>query len=277
MPGADGSCNSSQAGSTLIKALQLDKTQFRLWTDSMIVLHWIRSSAHKWKQFVANRVTEIQTLTDPQSWSHCKGKMNPADLPTRGLTVQDLKQSTLWWNGPSVLMSPDHSESTQEDVQQDEVKSELRSKHQIVVQLVNQDKDFLKPVLCLERCSKLKTVLRVTAWIKRFIINTRSSTRVSGELTAEELNEAEKYWIKVIQSQSFIVEIDCTEMLVQCQHETIMHAVVRDTLVQTREKYWILRARQVVKKVVSRCVLCKKFKAKAGQQATAPLPKDRIT
>lgn len=45
---------------------------------------------------------------------------------------------------------------------------------------------------------------------------------------------------------------------------------------QTRENYWILRARQVGKKVVSRCVLCKKFKAKAGQQTTAPLPKDRI-
>jgi len=47
--------------------------------------------------------------------------------------------------------------------------------------------------------------------------------------------------------------------------------------VQTREKYWVLRARQVVKKVVSRCVLCKKSNARAGQQTTAPLPRDRIT
>lgn len=106
--------------------------------------------------------------------------------------MQELKQSTLWWNGPCVLMSPDQSESTQEDVQEDEVKSELRSKYQIAVQLVKQDQDFLSPVLCLEKYSKLKTVLRVTAWIKRFITNTRSSTKISGELTAEELNEAEK-------------------------------------------------------------------------------------
>lgn len=56
-----------------------------------------------------------------------------------------------------------------------------------------------------------------------------------------------------------------------------MHAGVRDTLVQIREKYWILRAKQIVKKVVSRCTLCKRFKVKAGQQTTAPLPKDRIT
>lgn len=64
-----------------------------------------------------------------------------------------------------------------------------------------------------------------------------------------------------------------TKMLVQYQHEQIMHVGVWDTLVQTREKYWILRARQVVKKVVSRCVLCKNFNAKAGQQTTALLPK----
>ena len=176
-------------GKELMKALQLDKTQLRIWTDSMLVLHWICDSAHKWKQFVANRVTEIQSLTDPQSWSHCKGKMNPADLPTRSLPVQDLKQSTLWWNGPCVLMSPDQSESTQEDVQEDEVKSELRSKYQIAVQLVKQDQYFLSPVLCLEKYSKLNTVLRVTAWMKRFITNTRSSAKMSGELTAEELKK----------------------------------------------------------------------------------------
>ena len=296
----------------------------------MIVLHCIRSSASKWKQFVANRVTEIQSLTDPQSWSHCKGKMNPADLPTRGLTVQDLKQSTLWWNGPCGLMSPDQSESTQDDVMEDEVNSELRSKYQIAVQFVNQDTELLRPVLCLEKYSNLRTVLRVTAWIERFINNARSNTKLRGEMTAEELNEAEKHWITVTQIQSFSLEIGLlkagkcpntdsripelkpfldedwllsvggrlqhsdlsysekhpwilpndhryTEMLVQYQHETIMHAGVQDTLMQTREKYWILRARQIVKKVVSRCVRCRRFKAKAGQQTTAPLPRDRIT
>ncbi|KAL7880972.1 hypothetical protein SRHO_G00032260 [Serrasalmus rhombeus] len=206
----------------------------------------------------------------------------------------------MWWNGPCVLMTADHSESTQEDVQEE------------------------------EKYSKLKTVLRVTAWIKRFITKSRSRSKVSGELTAEELNEAENYWTKVIQQESFSSEMDLliagkclntdsrirelkpfldedallsvggrlqhsdlcyrekhpwilpskhkyTEMVVQNQHEQICHAGVQDTLVQTREKYWILKAWQVVRKVVSGCVFCRKFKAKPGQQTTAPLPRDRIT
>lgn len=312
-----------------MKSLQMDKTQVQLWTDSMITLHWIHSSALKWKPFVSNRVTEIQTLTVPESWPHCHGKWNPADLPTRGLKVQDLKQNTLWWNGPKVLMSQAQSEGAEEFIQENEMNAELKSKYQVTVQLVHQDTEHLAPVLNLEKYSKLKTVLRVTAWIRSFVNNTHSSEKIHGELT-EELQEAEKYWIKVTQNQSFNAEISLlkagknlnadsrvrelkpfldreellsvggrlqqsdftfrekhpwilpnqdryTEMLVQYEHEKIMHAGVRDTLVQVRERHWLLRARQIVKIFVSGCRLCKRFKATARRQMTAPLPKDRIT
>ncbi|GFW78344.1 integrase catalytic domain-containing protein [Trichonephila clavipes] len=38
------------------------------WTDSKIVLFWIKGNKTRWKQFVANRVNEITSLTDPHSW-----------------------------------------------------------------------------------------------------------------------------------------------------------------------------------------------------------------
>ncbi|GFU14534.1 uncharacterized protein TNCV_3251541 [Trichonephila clavipes] len=47
-------------------------------------------SSHRWKPFVANRVREIQSLADPNSWFHCSGKDNPADLLTRGISVDAL-------------------------------------------------------------------------------------------------------------------------------------------------------------------------------------------
>ncbi|GFU32412.1 integrase catalytic domain-containing protein [Nephila pilipes] len=40
-------------------------------------------SAHNWKPFAANRVTEIQEHTDPLDWRHWDGKINPAVLITR--------------------------------------------------------------------------------------------------------------------------------------------------------------------------------------------------
>lgn len=113
----------TRLGSTFVRALHMDITQLKLWT--VIVIHQVHSSAHKWKPFVANRVTEIQFLISPESWSHCPGKVNPADLPTRGLTVQDLNQSTLWFNRPGILISPDHTEGTEHFVQGYETNSEL--------------------------------------------------------------------------------------------------------------------------------------------------------
>ncbi|XP_068210791.1 uncharacterized protein [Palaemon carinicauda] len=39
--------------------------------DSTVALSWIKGDPSRWKTFVANRVTEIQTLTSPSCWYHC--------------------------------------------------------------------------------------------------------------------------------------------------------------------------------------------------------------
>lgn len=44
----------------IITHLDMEKSQVKLWTDSMITLHWIKSSAKQWKPFVENRVTAVE-------------------------------------------------------------------------------------------------------------------------------------------------------------------------------------------------------------------------
>ena len=75
-------------------------------TDSMVVLYWIKRQSASWKPFVANRVAEIQGLCDPDCWRYCPSKDNPADLLTRGISCTDMATSELWWNGPSWLCLP---------------------------------------------------------------------------------------------------------------------------------------------------------------------------
>ncbi|GBM27118.1 hypothetical protein AVEN_189885-1 [Araneus ventricosus] len=77
-----------------------------LFTDSEICLHWIKSSATEWKQFVSNRVVEIQDCVVPDRWFHCPGLENPADRLTRGVSAVSLKSDDLWWSGPRWLKSP---------------------------------------------------------------------------------------------------------------------------------------------------------------------------
>ena len=55
-----------------------------LWSDSTVALGWICNNPKRWKTFVANRVTEIQTYTTPSQWKHCPGEVNPADYLSWG-------------------------------------------------------------------------------------------------------------------------------------------------------------------------------------------------
>ncbi|KAH9362471.1 hypothetical protein HPB48_015615 [Haemaphysalis longicornis] len=54
-------------------------------------------------QFVRNIIIEITTLTNPESWRYCPGEDNPADLLTRGVSVNTLRESRTWWTGPEWL------------------------------------------------------------------------------------------------------------------------------------------------------------------------------
>ena len=70
-------------------------TEIVYWVDSMTTLFWIKGDK-PWKQCVANRVREIHQLTSKDHWKHCPGHLNPADLPSHGLSEDRLLNSNLW-------------------------------------------------------------------------------------------------------------------------------------------------------------------------------------
>ncbi|XP_055632434.1 uncharacterized protein LOC129772927 [Toxorhynchites rutilus septentrionalis] len=87
----------------VIKALALDHIRSFFWSDSTVVLHWLRAPPNSWKTFIANRVSVIQTATYGHLWLHVAGKENPADLVSRGMPIEDFLISDLWKQGPSWL------------------------------------------------------------------------------------------------------------------------------------------------------------------------------
>lgn len=72
-------------------------------TYSTTALAWITSHPNHWNIFVANRITEIQQLTDTKSWRFIETNQNPADCASRGINPEDLKNHPLWWHGPTWL------------------------------------------------------------------------------------------------------------------------------------------------------------------------------
>lgn len=81
-------------------AAQAKVKRLKLWLDSKTALFWIRNRG-EWKQFVKHRVNEILKMSGKGDWRYCPSRENPADIGSRGMTALDLKQSVLWWKGPS--------------------------------------------------------------------------------------------------------------------------------------------------------------------------------
>ena len=100
-----GSLITAQLLKCVIKCLRLpDDVSYYCWTDSMVTLGWIKGTPSRWKPWVSNRVTTIQSLTYANRWRHVAGKENPADLLTRGISAKELVKSSFWWKGPEFLL-----------------------------------------------------------------------------------------------------------------------------------------------------------------------------
>ena len=79
------------------KELKLEGTKITVWTDSQCVLNWIKTKKPL-SVFVRNRLTEI-TRERNVEFLYIHKKENPADLPSRGLSSNNLKGNNLWWKG----------------------------------------------------------------------------------------------------------------------------------------------------------------------------------
>lgn len=153
-----------------------------LWTDSSIVLSWIQSerTSDTWKTFVANRIEEIREITRKHSWRHIDGEENPADLISRGRSVNKIINCKQWWTGPTWITKPEIKWPTQKiSIIQDDV-TEQR-KEIIILQLQTENKnDFFN---IINTFSKLERLQRVTSYMFRAI--TLSKNRLKDELKAE--------------------------------------------------------------------------------------------
>ncbi|GFU23523.1 DUF5641 domain-containing protein [Trichonephila clavipes] len=180
------------------------------WTDSKIVLFWIKGSSKRWKRFVANRVQEISELTDPDSWFHCSGQDNPSDFLSRGLSVDTLISNNKWWTGPAFLRTDELPKTVSECPKLNEVDylPELKSKDskEHTVLTLNFNQTFFDHLL--SRSNKFLTIVRVLSFLYRFLFNIRNPTnKKTGPLTSDEMKEAEIYLMKQVQLSSFYKEI----------------------------------------------------------------------
>nr|XP_041633540.1 uncharacterized protein LOC121503294 [Drosophila kikkawai] len=191
----------SEMASAILPKMPGPASALYCWTDSTIVLAWLHRPACHWTTFVANRVTKITQFTQVERWAHVRSEHNPADLASRGVGLQDLADSQLWWHGPACLQRPRGEWPLQGN---DSPVTDLE-KRAVRVHVAKAPPEDL-----LDRFSTLDKALRVFAYVHRFIQRARKVlSPVEDHLTASEIAAAERLLISVTQRRHFVLEIGC--------------------------------------------------------------------
>ncbi|XP_064650007.1 uncharacterized protein LOC135501694 [Lineus longissimus] len=200
---------------TVSSTLEISIKEVVFWSDSMNVLWWIRGRSRKFKPFVANRVGEIQGITSPEQWRHVPTYVNPADLVSRGMGIQDLLASKIWWSGPAFLQqgTSEWPENKVDDrniaIVELEVKKTERT-HVTTNEDTSEQPIEENSVLRLEpsHFSSWMQLCRRQAWVRRFIDNCRKSNkdRQIGELSPEEIERSGDVIISKAQQDTFAEE-----------------------------------------------------------------------
>lgn len=172
------------------------------WTDSTIVLCWLKGDSRNWNTFVSNRVASIQEKIPSSNWHHIISQDNAADPGSRGLLPLDLLNNTLWRAGPHWL-SKLSSSWPQSNFELYEPTEERRK---ITLSLFTEISDLDK---FLNRFSSLYNVERCMCYILRFIFNCRHPKveRKCSNFSIFEMEDALLHLIKWVQHQCFSEEI----------------------------------------------------------------------
>ena len=189
----------------ILQSLASSDTRFDdivCWSDSTVVLCWLRDLPRRWVTFVANRVSFIQETLPNATWRHVPTAHNPADIASRGATGNELLKHSLWWHGPSWLargksdwpLSPDLDAS---------VKLEAR-KQTVTVTVAVANNDFIP----FERFSKLPRLVRTIAYVHRFAANLKFGPKLKGPLSVSELENAKNFLLRSAQSNAYAAEIN---------------------------------------------------------------------
>jgi len=104
-----------ELGEIVSDHLDIPLCDIEYYTDSKVVLGYIRNETRRFYTYVSNRVDRIRRLSSPSKWNFVPTDLNPADLGTRcNTSAEDIKES-FWLQGPEWLRRRDTVDPVLED------------------------------------------------------------------------------------------------------------------------------------------------------------------
>ncbi|XP_055714731.1 uncharacterized protein LOC129808848 [Phlebotomus papatasi] len=277
-------------GSRILKAVcdSLNCHNHYCWTDAMIVLCQIRSPVKR-EAFVKKRLEDILNNTRAERWHHVPTTHNPADLISRGVTAEQLDESSLWWKGPDWLSKsieywPTEPEGHQEgcllattaqwpDIRKGTQQSgpllpeEIQRAEIVLVRLEQQELlvDDIKTLSGPKKTPVSKQLRHLQVFL-----DDDKVMRVKGRLENANVDENTK-------QPMILPSGPLAKMILHHEHYRLLHAGPTLIMTEIRRKFWPIFGRRLPRDVYWRCITCNKAKPRPCKQLMGQLPTPRVT
>ena len=186
--------------------LKIPLTQCHLWSNSQVVLHWLRSDGPTGHEFVDNYVQHIQETVPEATWHYVPTTDNPADVASRGTTVQHLGSFSLWWSGPAWLKNSPGDWPAQHIISREACQEEENTWN-VACFTASLNPADTYPV---ERFSNLNRLLRTMTHCRRLCLR-RTDTQASAVLSPITATDTRREWlacVRLSQQQDFEADIN---------------------------------------------------------------------
>ena len=203
----------------LRQELRYESVEEIFWTDSKVVLGYIKNDSKRFHVFVANRVQQIRDQTSPSQWRHVETKCNPADDASRGITAKELVESSRWISGPEFLWTPEDQwpqplenqdlVTPSDDPEVKKVTSYATSTQEEwnLAESLSYFSDWHRACRAVAICLRYKQNLRQLVYSKKESCAEPVKCQQRPALTVEEILSAEREILKAAQKVAFSKEM----------------------------------------------------------------------
>ena len=181
------------------------------WTDSQVVLGYIRNNLKRFKVFVANGVRKIRDHSDVSQWKYVKTSENPADFALRGLEVKQQDKVKKWFQGPEFLWTDKTIWSDANiDMEADNDDPELKKPGRVFLTKLEVHTVSQLTKMTSEWCKMRRIMALVILLIKKTQkrCHKKADINLCNLIDVKLLEETQSYIIKMSQNQLFHSEID---------------------------------------------------------------------
>ena len=194
------------------KVLEVPVKKRYLFSDSQVCIAWTKKDPLDLKTFESNVVKEF--LKSKLALFYVNTKYNPADIVSRGATIEQIKDCDIYLKGPEFLLGsektwPDYFDLDESSCKKqidegvkNSLKRSLEKRAQSLFSTAHQDRDSFDKLF--RNVSSWMKAIRVIARIQKLFRKDKDPF-----INKMQFDKARDWYIKKIQNQFFQKEIDC--------------------------------------------------------------------